>query len=92
MEALRKELEPRCLWSPALRNDLAAAYMNSGTANEAKPDVDGAIADYDRAIQLREALRNELRTLSQQHQDEFLEGYRRRWRNIAADRAEASRG
>ncbi|MDG4558145.1 MAG: hypothetical protein P9F19_12275, partial [Candidatus Contendobacter sp.] len=62
MEALRAELEPAGRWEVGLRNALAAAYMNRGTA---KLDASGhgpgaALNDYDAAIKLREALRAEL--------------------------------
>ena len=62
MEALRQELEPQGAWDPGLRDGLARAYMNRGVA---KQDAAGhgpgaAIADYDRAIALMEALRQEL--------------------------------
>ena len=48
----------RCPW----RNDLAAAFMNRGIAKQSAPGHGpaAAIADYDRAIELRQALRDAL--------------------------------
>ncbi|MDG4558148.1 MAG: hypothetical protein P9F19_12290 [Candidatus Contendobacter sp.] len=62
MDALRAKLEPAGRWEVGLRNDLAMAYMNRGTA---KQDASGhgpgaALADYDAAVGLMEALRAEL--------------------------------
>ncbi len=65
MADLRALLEPHGRWEPALRNDLATAYMNRGNA---KQDAGGhgpaaAVADYDQAI----ALRADLRALLEPH-------------------------
>jgi hypothetical protein len=62
MEALRRALEPKGLWRDDLRNDLARAYMNRGTAKQSA-DWHGpgaAIEDYDQAITIMEALRRAL--------------------------------
>jgi hypothetical protein len=59
-EALRKALGAD--WPPPWHNDLALTYMNRGVAKEEAPGHGpaAAIADYDRAIALREALREAL--------------------------------
>ena len=56
MEALQATLGEQ--WPVPWRNDLAGAYMNRGTAKQSAPGFGpgAAIADYDRAITLREAL------------------------------------
>ncbi len=64
-EDLRALLEPHGRWEPALRNDLANAYMNRGNA---KQQAGGhgpaaAVADYDQAI----ALMADLRALLEPH-------------------------
>ncbi|MDG4559614.1 MAG: hypothetical protein P9F19_19790 [Candidatus Contendobacter sp.] len=61
-KALRAELEPAGRWEVGLRNDLANAYVACGIA---KLDASGhgpgaALADFDAAIKLMEALRAEL--------------------------------
>jgi len=41
---------------PALLNYLASAYMSRGVVRRAQQEFAGAVADYDRAIQVLEAL------------------------------------
>jgi tetratricopeptide (TPR) repeat protein len=53
MQGIRDVLEPRGEWSPALRNDLASAYMNRGTGRQRGGDLASAVADYGEAIGLR---------------------------------------
>ncbi len=59
-EALRDGLGEG--WPSPWRNDLAAAYMNRGVAKQSAPGFGptAAIADYDAAILLKEALRDGL--------------------------------
>ena len=47
-------------WPPDRDNDLAAAYVNRGNARAIGTDLSGALEDYDRAIKLKEALRERL--------------------------------
>ena len=61
-EALRARLSGKWQWPPAWANDLAGAYMNRGIARSAGQNLSGALADYDTAIALREALRIQLGT------------------------------
>jgi tetratricopeptide (TPR) repeat protein len=63
MEAVRLQLEPLGRWDPSLQNDLAKAYTNRGNAQQGVPDLGAAIADYDQAITLREAIRRQLEPL-----------------------------
>ncbi len=63
MEDLRELLEPQGRWDPALRNDLAGAYMNRGNARRGLPDLNAAVEDYGRAIRIREDLRELLEPL-----------------------------
>jgi hypothetical protein len=58
-EDLRRVLEPEGRWAAGLRNDLAGAYMNRGTAKaQATGHGPGAaIADFDAAIALMDDLR-----------------------------------
>ena len=58
-EALRRLLEPKGRWEVELRNDLAMAYVNRGNAKQAASGHGpaAALADYDAAIDIREALR-----------------------------------
>jgi len=60
MERLRDELEPREEWALPYRNHLAKAYINQGNAKQSAPGRGraGAIADYDKAIGIRERLRD----------------------------------
>ena len=60
MQALRDALGDD--WPVPWRNDLAAAFMNRGDAKQSAPGHGpaAAIADYDRAIELRQALREAL--------------------------------
>ena len=60
MQALREALGDD--WPIPWRNDLAAAFMNRGNAKQSAPGHGpaAAIADYDRAIELRQALRDAL--------------------------------
>jgi hypothetical protein len=60
MEALRDALGDD--WPVPWRNDLAGAFMNRGVARQSAPGHGpaSAIADYDRAIALMEALRDAL--------------------------------
>src|SRR5207248_1315154 len=60
-----QRLEPVGQWPPAWQNDLAAAYINRGNARSGQGDSDGAIADYDQAISLRESLRQRLEPVGQ---------------------------
>jgi len=59
MRALRALLEPRGEWDPSLRNDLANAYMNRANAMWSAGGLGSraALEDYDRAIEIRLALR-----------------------------------
>ena len=61
-DELRQAAELSGRWDPSLRNDLATAYMSRGDARVFIVDHGplGAINDYDRAIALMEAVRNEL--------------------------------
>jgi tetratricopeptide (TPR) repeat protein len=61
-EALRRDLGPDWTNIPQLRNHLASAYNNRGAAKQgsAAHGAIAAIADYDKAIELREALRRDL--------------------------------
>jgi hypothetical protein len=74
MEALRNGLGEG--WPVPWRNELAAAYMNRGVAKQSAPGFgpSAAIADYDTAIALREALR-----------DGLGEGWPVPWRNDLAN-------
>jgi hypothetical protein len=54
--ALRAQLEPQGQWSPEYRNDLAAAYVNRGVAQQGVPDLNAAIKDYDAAIEIMDGL------------------------------------
>jgi hypothetical protein len=60
--ALRADLEPQGRWEMGLRNDLANAYLNRGNAKYHASDygLSAAVADYDEAIAIREALRADL--------------------------------
>ena len=60
MQALRDALGDD--WQIPWRNDLADAFMNRGNAKQSAPahGPAAAIADYDRAIELRQALRDAL--------------------------------
>ncbi|MFZ1494341.1 MAG: hypothetical protein WAU60_13140 [Candidatus Competibacter denitrificans] len=59
---LRAALEPQGRWETELRNDLANAYMNRGNAKQHASEYGprAAIADYDEAIAIMNALRSEL--------------------------------
>ncbi len=57
---LREVLEPRGQWSPELRNDLAVAHMNRGSALSDQGDLAGAVAAYDEAIAIMSGLREVL--------------------------------
>ena len=63
-ETIRAILEPQGQWPPAWKNNLASAYVNRGVAQKSE-NVEEAIADFGRAIDLRENLRAELE--SQHH-------------------------
>ncbi|NUL83337.1 MAG: hypothetical protein HUU60_11535 [Armatimonadetes bacterium] len=61
MKALRKAFEEsRQPWPAAFQNDLARAYLNRGNAQQGLQQFGAAIADYDKAIQIRVALRKAL--------------------------------
>ncbi|MEX0953636.1 MAG: hypothetical protein WDZ83_00310 [Rhizobiaceae bacterium] len=61
-EALRDDLGEAWRQSPGLRNDLAGTYTSRGNARQASAahGADAAIADYVAAIELMEALRDDL--------------------------------
>jgi hypothetical protein len=62
MEELRRDLRDTWAARADLRNDLAGAYMNRGTARQESQahGPDAAVADYGAAIALREELRRDL--------------------------------
>ncbi|EGV28158.1 hypothetical protein ThidrDRAFT_3993, partial [Thiorhodococcus drewsii AZ1] len=61
-EAVRQRLEPEGRWEIDLRNDLAGAYVNRGNAKQSASGHGpaAAIADYDAAIAIAEAVRQRL--------------------------------
>jgi|GEM_PF-4312856 tetratricopeptide (TPR) repeat protein len=59
-EDVRKLLEPRGVWTPALRNTLAGAYSNRGVALAGAGDLAAAVADHEVAIAIREGIRDAL--------------------------------
>jgi tetratricopeptide (TPR) repeat protein len=65
MEGLRSLLEPTGQWTPSLRNDLAATYMNRGNAHLDVGDIAEAVLDYGRAAQIRKGIRNLLEPTGQ---------------------------
>ena len=62
MDTLRRALESRDAWNPSLREGFASAYTNRGNAKQSAEDhgPEAAVADYDRAIAIREGLRRTL--------------------------------
>ncbi|EGV27498.1 TPR repeat-containing protein, partial [Thiorhodococcus drewsii AZ1] len=61
-ETVRQRLEPDGRWEVDLRNDLASAYVNRGLAKQSASSHGpaAALADYDAAIAIREAVRQRL--------------------------------
>jgi hypothetical protein len=91
VEALRRDLS--AVWEPhtELRNGLATAYMNRGNARRtSRNGFDAAIADYDVAIVLREALRHDLGAAWEAHtelRNDLAGAYMNRGTTLQASRA-----
>ena len=91
MDGLRRTLVKQGQWHPQFQNDLATSYGNRGNTYDIAKKLDAAIADYTKAIEIRDDLRATLVQQGQWHpqfQNDLANAYmnrgvaRTRWQNF----------